>query len=137
MVPCRSHNFVMVSVFQVQKCNEKIKEEHVISLVPLKVMPQNHKICNFLAFSYRNMHLCLKGHISPGSGSMPRRHIDFQRSFLYKLLQGMLMKRNKQGDSLLKVHGALKMLHSITLGKLLTVSFSVSFYRRLQHTRNF
>ena len=123
MVSSRSHDFVMVSVFQVWKCNEKIKEEHVISLAPLEVMPQNHKKSQFSCIFVPNMHLCPKDHISPCSGSMPRRHIDFQRSFLHKLFQGMPMKRKELDDSLLKVHGALKMLYSITIGKLLTVIF--------------
>ena len=52
MVSNKSHAFVMVSVFKVWKRNEKSKKEHVISLVPLQIMPQNHKKCNFLAFSY-------------------------------------------------------------------------------------
>ena len=59
----------------------------------------------------------------------------FLEIILIKLFQGMLMKRNKLGDSLLKVHRALKMLCSITR-KLLIVSVSINFYRRLQHIRN-
>ena len=38
------------------------------------------------------------------------------------------MKRNKLGDSLLKVHGALKMPESITLGILVIFSVAISFY---------
>ena len=43
MVPGWSHVFVMVSVFWVGKCNEKIRKDPEILLAPLKVMPQNHK----------------------------------------------------------------------------------------------
>ena len=45
------------------------------------------------------------------------------------------MKRNRLDDSLLQVHRALKMPFSIT-GKLLIVSVSINFYRRLSHIRN-
>ena len=41
------------------------------------------------------------------------------------------MKRNKLGDSLLKVHGCQKMPKSITSGKLLIFSVSIKFYERL------
>ena len=63
LVSSRSHAFVMVSMFEVWKCNKKIKK-HVISLAPLQVMPQNHKKCNFLAISYWNTHCCPKDHMA-------------------------------------------------------------------------
>ena len=44
------------------------------------------------------------------------------------------MKRNKLGDSLLKVHGALKMPYSITSGKLLIFGVSITSYKRIGHT---
>ena len=40
-------------------------------------------------------------HVSPSSGTMSRRQINFYRSLLYKLFRGILVDRKKLGDSFL------------------------------------
>ena len=50
---CSGHGSVM-----------KKKKEHVISLAPIEIMPQNHRKCDFLAFSYWNLHWYPKDHIA-------------------------------------------------------------------------
>ena len=66
MVPNRSHVLVLVSVFYVGKCYEKIRKDHVILLAPLKVMSQNHKKHNLLSLLHPNIHKYPKDQM-PGS----------------------------------------------------------------------
>ena len=66
MVSNRSHTFVMVSVFEVWSCIEKIENEHVISLAPLKVMTLLEFITKNAIFWYFLYALIPKNH-SPES----------------------------------------------------------------------
>ena len=59
MVLSWSHPFVMVSVFWAWKCNVKKKKR----TCEAEMMPQNHRKCDFLAFSYWNLHWYPKDHI--------------------------------------------------------------------------
>ena len=65
MMLIRSHAFVMVSVFQGCKCNQKKKKKKASDLIGIA---RAHALkswkCNFLAFSYWNIHWCSKDHMA-------------------------------------------------------------------------
>ena len=64
-MPSRPHVFVVVFVFKVWKCNEKIRKNPVILLAPLKAtMPQNHQKHNFLTFLHPDKLRCPKDHMT-------------------------------------------------------------------------